>query len=308
MNDVHDTPRPLVSVVIPVFNDSGRLDTCLRALAAQTYPADRYEVIVVDNGSQPPAAGQLARQHPQVTWTDESVSSSYAARNRGIALARGEVFAFTDSDCVPAADWIEQGVAALRGTVDCGLVAGQVESFAHDPHDPTIAELYDQVASFPQQEYVDQRHFGATANVFTTAAVIRRVGPFNPGLKSGGDYEWGQRVFAAGYRQIYAAAARVRHPARRSLRTLIAKRRRLAGGNYLLDRTRIPTRAAAWWRVLIVIGTRVLPQPGLLARLWRDQRLTHPGQRLGVVACQCLLNYAYAWEYARIALGGSPRR
>lgn len=96
-------PYPFVSVVIPVFNDAERLEMCLRALEDQTYPADRYEVILVDNGSDASMEG-LAAGFAGTRVAYEDRPGSYAARNKGVSLARGEVVAFTDSDCVPYRD------------------------------------------------------------------------------------------------------------------------------------------------------------------------------------------------------------
>ncbi len=107
---------PFVSVVIPVFDDPDRLRTCLQALEHQTYPKPRYEVIVVDNGSArsvPPLVGQFG----QARATYEMVPGANAARNRGISLARGEILAFTDADCVPARDWGSPSILVETVTV-----------------------------------------------------------------------------------------------------------------------------------------------------------------------------------------------
>src|SRR5262245_46024865 len=106
------SPLPFVSVIIPVYNNPDGLRRCLHALEAQTYPKSRYEIIVVDNGSDTPPA-DMVRAFDRVTLLEEAVPSSYAARNRGLAQARGEVIAFTDSDCIPAPDWLAHGVANL---------------------------------------------------------------------------------------------------------------------------------------------------------------------------------------------------
>src|SRR5262245_5241730 len=132
-----------VSVIIPVYNDIARLAVCLDALAQQSYPADRLEIIVVDNGSTPPVAQALAQQYPRVTFAHEPTPGSYAARNRGIQLATGTVIAFTDSDCIPSPDWIESGAAALSGTPHCGLAAGRIDMFYVNPERPSAVELYE---------------------------------------------------------------------------------------------------------------------------------------------------------------------
>ncbi|NJO08484.1 MAG: glycosyltransferase family 2 protein, partial [Leptolyngbyaceae cyanobacterium SL_1_1] len=125
---------PQVSVIIPVFNDMERLQHCLVALEQQTYPQSHYEVVVIDNGSDNQnEVLALVEQFSQAIAACETVPGSYAARNKGIKVAKGEVIAFTDADCIPAADWIEQGVYWLNQHPGCGLVAGQIELFFKNP-------------------------------------------------------------------------------------------------------------------------------------------------------------------------------
>ena len=90
-----------VSVIIPVYNDLKLLSTCLECLDRQTYPKTRFEVLVVDNGSDLPVQPIVSR-YSNVKLEKESMPGSYAARNRGIAAARGEILAFTDADCRPS--------------------------------------------------------------------------------------------------------------------------------------------------------------------------------------------------------------
>lgn len=220
---------PFVSVIVPVFNDEEALARCLEALERQTYPSDRYEVIVADNASDPPVALDTSR-FPHARIVREPRRGSYVARNTGIDRAQGEVVAFTDSDCIPGETWLERGTARLLADPGCGLVAGRIEVFCRDPDHPTAAELYDCVLAFPQARYVEQGHFGATANVFTWRRVIDRVGGFDPALQSGGDSEWGKRVAAHGYGVVYEDTAVVAHPARRSFGEIRKKVVRVAGG------------------------------------------------------------------------------
>ncbi len=221
--------NPFVSVLIPVHNDTGRLTQCLRALEGQTYPTDWYEVIVVDNASDEPVAPALSA-FPHARGAYEAQRSSYAARNTGIAVARGDVLAFTDSDCLPAPDWLERGVAALANAENCGLVGGGIEFFFRDPTTPTIVELYDSVMHLDQEEFIHKKQFSVTANLFTFKQVVERVGMFDSTLESNGDKEWGQRVAAQGYRLAYAPDARVKHPARHTFQALRRKVTRVING------------------------------------------------------------------------------
>lgn len=223
-----------VSVIIPVLNNLEGLCQTLSALENQTYPTQLYEVIVVDNGSQQDLVGAIA-QFAQVKLTYEPQPGSYHARNRGVGMAQGEILAFTDSDCLPAADWLAQGVANLEAIANCGLVAGKIEFCFHNPQQPTIVELYDSVTYLDQQKYVQQHHYGATANLFTWKSIIEQVGNFNGQLKSGGDKEWGQRVHQQGYILAYSPEVQITHPARDSYQELLRKLVRTRTGGHDLD-------------------------------------------------------------------------
>src|SRR5690606_16589320 len=95
---------PTVTVVVPVYNDVQRLRTCVAALLAQDYPAERVEVLVVDNASDVDVSVALPAGETRVRLLHESRRGSYAARNRALTEATGEVLAFTDADCLPRPD------------------------------------------------------------------------------------------------------------------------------------------------------------------------------------------------------------
>ena len=87
---------PKVSVIIPVFNDKQRLEKCLEALENQTYPKDCYQIVVVDNASTVDLKSTVM-QFQQARLYYEEKPGSYAARNKGLSVATGEIIAFTDS-------------------------------------------------------------------------------------------------------------------------------------------------------------------------------------------------------------------
>lgn len=237
LEQIVDLIEPLsnlfVSVIVPVFNDAIGLKKCLEMLEQQTYPQPYYEVIVVDNGSdQADEIQGIVAQFNQAIAAVELTPGSYAARNKGISLARGDVLAFTDADCIPALDWIEQGVSSLLHCSNCGLVAGSIKLFFHSPDRLTPVEQYERMKAFSQERYLQQYKGCATANLFTRRSTIETVGLFNQSLKSGGDFEWGRRVFLHGYGQVYSATTWVAHPARSSLTELQRKVKRVAGGVY----------------------------------------------------------------------------
>lgn len=220
---------PTVSVVIPVFNDAERLRTCLRAIARQTYPADRVDVVVVDNASTEDLRPALP-QDSRFRMVGETRRGSYAARNAGVAVATGEVLAFTDADCIPRPDWLSEAVAALRRP-STDAVGGLIHLLFRSGDGPfTGPELYEAKHDFLQHKYVEEWSFAATANLVVGAETFHRVGPFNSDLLSGGDLDWGTRLGQSGGRLVYSARAVVDHPSRPTWGELATKSLRVANG------------------------------------------------------------------------------
>jgi GT2 family glycosyltransferase len=97
-------PRaPFVSVIVCSYNGGQTLAACLDSLGKLNYPD--YEVILVDDGSTDDTA-YIAAQFPRVRYIHQSNCGLSHARNTGAAAAKGEVFAYTDSDCMADVDWL----------------------------------------------------------------------------------------------------------------------------------------------------------------------------------------------------------
>jgi glycosyltransferase involved in cell wall biosynthesis len=224
-----------VSVIVPVRDDASRLAACLDALAAQDFPGP-VQVVVADNGSSDGSA-DVARRHPVVDLVVvEPRRGSYAARNAALAVASGDVLAFTDADCVPSSGWLSAGLAALA---DVDLVAGEVRMAV--PSDPPVWAVWD-AAHYLNQERLVVDGFGATANLFVRRRVFDDVGEFDPALLSSGDLEFGLRATRTGHRLVYSPDAVVSHAPRTT-----------AGSFWRLHR-----RLGAGWRVLSARGQRPL--------------------------------------------------
>ena len=215
---------PRVSVVVPHYNDLARLDLALTALQAQRAPSGGFEVIVADNDS-PIDEAELRRvigERARLTIVRQKGAGP--ARNGGVALARGEVLAFTDADCIPEPGWLNAGLAALE-TVD--LVGGAMRVLVDDPDHMTPVEAFESVFAFDNRSYVERQGFTVTANLFCRRDTFERVGPFAT-TKVSEDLEWCHRARSTGFTIGYAPEAVVGHPARRTWPELIAKTRRIA--------------------------------------------------------------------------------
>ncbi len=275
---------PTVAVVVPVRDDPAGLAACLAALGQQTYPRDRVEVVVADSASTP-AVGPVTGA--RVVRVD--APGSYRARTAALATVTADVVAFTDADCRPRPDWLTRAVEHLVAGAD--VVAGAVHVFPRDPARRTTVELFEAMFAFPQEHYVRERGFGATANLVTWRRVLEDTGPFDPTLASGGDVEWGQRATGHGARLVHAPDAVVDHPARRSWRQLVAKRRRTMEGTVHLD-----VSGRLDWSP----GLRMylVPDRATYARVRHDGRFTR-WERLRIMLAVLVEDLAAAWTLAR---------
>ncbi len=291
---------PMVSVIIPVFEDAIRLRRCLAALEEQDYPPGCFEVIVVDNGSPAePAATPSSRM--ALRFTHEPQPGSYPARNRGISIARGEILAFTDSDCIPHRSWISNAVEAFRNKPEVSVIGGRVAVSPHDWATATAAELHQATMALNQLRCIHQLQYSVTANLFVKRDVFATVGTFCAELKSAGDLEWGQRASAAGFAPCYVDAAEVAHSARQSVRELAARSARIAGGEFQISQLRKQPRV----RVAIVALRGMLAG---IRRIWQHPALTSTQHRIRVTFVEVALRCVWILELIRLSLGGNPRR
>lgn len=282
-----------VSVVIPVYNNATGVQRAVRAVLTQNLPTVRYEIVVVDNASTDrtrKVLEELAAASPQLIRVaeEQSVQSSYAARNRGIQVARGDVIAFTDSDCIPRPSWLTEGLQGLQST-GAAFAAGRVE-MSYRGDEPSVWEYLDAARKLDQEYYTQEAGFGATANLFVRRSMFREHGRFRRHLRSGGDYEFGRRLTSRGEELVFLPDAVVVHPARRSLRALLKKAARIGEGQATLQRmgklehSRLNWRSFAprrrhpeleshglpWHRKLLgLVGLNLLHYWNLVVRLYR---------------------------------------
>ncbi|SFM88697.1 glycosyltransferase [Marinobacter pelagius] len=298
---------PFVSVIVPYFNAGMQVEGLLRALSRQSYPHELLEVILVDNGSTDDSRNIIESYLTSGTdinfrlVEENELIGSYAARNKGIPLAHGQVLAFTDSDCTPESDWIMQGVTAVCSRKQ-SIIGGKVELQLVDQDKPTPAELFDLAYGFQQQANVEEKGFSVTANLFAKREVFEVVGLFNDNLKSKGDYEWCNRAASHGFSIVYQPFCIVNHPARRKLSELIAKTRRIAGGQHDIN---VPAN-------LSVNHRRVPPLPMRLGQqvrfVLRNKRIGGIKQKVCVIGVGLILIFAKYLERIRLVFGNESRR
>ena len=226
---------PFISIIIPTYHDWQRLAFCVNALTVQAYPKEKYEVIIVNNDPEDESTLPFIPDNFKIIT--EKRQGSYAARNAGLRVAKGDLIAFTDSDCIPASTWIKSAVDFFKNNPNVKRLGGDVKLF-YQSDKLSFSEIYEKVFSFPQEDYVQNIGAAATANMFAYKELFLQIGFFEDKIFSGGDMDWGIRANNAGYRIAYCPDSVVRHPARSTLLDIIKKSKRAGGGFNNIGRNR----------------------------------------------------------------------
>jgi glycosyltransferase involved in cell wall biosynthesis len=316
--------EPDVSVVIATRDRAARLQAALASLRAQTLSADRFEVVVVDDGSRDgtPAAlaveverGELALH---VLRRQDSRGSG-AARNEGWRTASAPVVAFLDDDCEADPDWLEKGLRTWGGDTS-RIVQG-----ATSP----IAEELDRMGPFSYTVDIPEMSDAfETCNIFYPRGLLEQLDGFDtaafPGAQ-GEDADLAWRAKDLGAQPVFEPNARVRHavvvlgPAgflrrvwswHRAMplykRHPELRRRRMvyrvfwSPSHVLVLRT--------WLALLLPWRWWLLPAKFWLARWYLDYRLPHPRTQRASLATLAWFFVADSVEVAAALRGSLPNR
>ena len=213
--------RLSISVVIPNWNGSIHLPTCLQSLRTQTHPA--LEIIVADNGSTDDSLDLLARHYPEAKVLPLGENRGFAAAcNAGINAAQGEIIALLNNDTEVAPQWLAKVTAAFARHPEAGLVASKMLLFDRRNTFHTAGDFY-RVNGLPGNRGVwqaDTGQYDTEEFVFGACggtAAYRRSMLEDIGLLdesfffSCEDVDMAWRAQLAGWRCIYAPRAIVYH-------------------------------------------------------------------------------------------------
>lgn len=237
---------PFVSIVVPALNCAEDVQGFADAIRQQDYPADRFEVIVVDNGSNDDtferirAAGLVAQQRKE--------RGRSRALNTGVNAARGDIILTTDLSCRPEPNWIRAVVATFAAHPDAGCVAGEIKLLK--THENAVIGFQERThymspllalnrTRFPFMPFADG------ANASFRKRVFEKIGGFEESFVKAADVEICYRLFMlTDYTLVFNSAALVWEPGEPSLRALLHQRFRMGLGANLL-RMRFPALYAA---------------------------------------------------------------
>lgn len=286
-----------ISVVIPHLNQPEALVRCLDSLARGSSAPE--EIIVVDNGSDN-SPEVICSTHPATMLLHETGRGPGPARNRGVAAASGDVFAFIDSDCIADAGWISAIRTAFLDP-SAEILGGDVRIAMENPDQPTLLEAYESVYAYRMDRYIAEQGFTGTGNLAVRKSVFEAVGPFR-GLEVAEDREWGQRATRSGYNLCFLPEMRVYHPARVSFAELASKWDRHTAHDYITFRGRRWGRLRWGLRMLAV----ALSPPAEIGRIAISERISGTRARALAWMGVARIRLYRARIMAQLLLGASP--
>ncbi len=207
---VVEPERPEIAVVVPTYRRADRLDRLLDALAAQTIPSERWELVVVDDSSADSEVDRVLATvsdrvpgRARVLSTDRNGGPA-AARNLGWRSTDAPILGFLDDDVVPDAGWLAGGLKAFADPA-VGVVQGQTRV-------PDGIEL-DKLPPWSLSREIEAAGpFFEACNIFYRRTALEAAGGFDEVMRWWGeDTALGWKVVELGWGRSFAAAASAAH-------------------------------------------------------------------------------------------------
>ena len=206
---------PDYSIIIPTYRRREQLARCLASIESLSFPRHRFEVIVVDDGSDNPPADLIA-------GLDRSLDAQLicarhggpaTARNVGAKLARGQYLVFTDDDCAPQRHWLTSIDECMREATAPRAVGGRtLNILANDAYATASQGIVDFLYEYYGDHSAPWRFFTSN-NLAVPRDEFMEIGGFDEGfpLPAAEDRDFCERWRAAGYDLQYAPNAVIDH-------------------------------------------------------------------------------------------------
>jgi glycosyltransferase involved in cell wall biosynthesis len=290
----------MVSVVICAYNAERTMLPCLDSLRRLQYP--NFEVIIVDDGSRDRTAA-IAAEFPEFRLIRQPNKGLSVARNVGLHAARGEVIAYTDSDCVVDPHWLSLLVRAMS---DGGFDGCGGPNYA--PHEDGWVEGC--VAASPgAPSHVltgdDSAEHLAGCNMFFRKAALAQINGFDPQFAAAGDdVDMCWQMLDAGFALGYCPAAFVWHFRRNTVKAYYGQQRGYGKAEamlYLKYPERFNALGQVKWRGIIPSIARTFPGGERIRARW-SQSPEMQQVEVGSLSLESVLPLTAEWSLIGLAL------
>ena len=193
MNDT-----PLVSIILPSFNQGRFIKKTLESILNQTYL--RIEVIVMDGGSTDGTIGILKEYGSKINWISEPDKGEYFAINKGILRAKGKYIKYSPTDDLIAPQSVALSVNYMEVHPEVAMVYGQ---FAYIDEEDKILEFSTQSFPFSLEAYLRGCFCHGSMTMMVRREVLNEIGLFNTDFSYTGDFELIARLSSQGFTIVY---------------------------------------------------------------------------------------------------------
>ena len=206
--------HPTFSIVLPTYCRPQSLRRCLEALSRLDYPRERFEVLVVDDGSDesPVSVVGEASGTINVRLIQQDHAGPARARNRGAAEASGRFLAFTDDDCEPAPGWLKGFEGVLEGTPHALAGGTTVDLLVNRRCSQASQALIDYLYAYANQHHGGPAFFTSN-NIAAERTAFLDIGGFDSSfpLAAAEDRDLCDRWREKGWPMLVAPDARIGH-------------------------------------------------------------------------------------------------
>lgn len=203
---------PFFSIIVPTYDRSDQLHACIQAIQQVDYPRDRFEIIIVDDGSSVPVrvSGDHFRNEVMITLLYQCNAGPASARNTGAQKARGDILAFTDDDCLPSLQWLSELARAFQDA-PMSLIGGRtVNGLVKNLYSAASQIIADEAYAYFLSRNSDLRFF-ASNNMAVSAKLFHECGGFDASFRTSEDRDFCDRWIRHGYTLVYVPEAIVHH-------------------------------------------------------------------------------------------------
>ena len=216
------TILPEISVIVPAYNSENTISKCLDGLVNQTISREKYEIIVVDDASNDNTR-TVVQSYSLIRYIRIPHGGPSAARNAGAKAAVSNILLFTDSDCIPSRDWIQNMTAPFQNNEVVG-VKGAYRTHQHEFVSRFVQLEYEsKYERMQKQQYID---FIDTNSAAYRKDIFLENGGFdiNFPVASVEDQEFSFRLARKGYCMVFVPSAIVYHQHDRNITEYIHRK------------------------------------------------------------------------------------
>jgi mycofactocin system glycosyltransferase len=217
---------PLVSIIIPVMDRAEEVRRCLNSLSLLSYPHDKIQIIVVDDGSKD-SSPEVAREFGALVIPSGGVGRGpAAARNIGASKALGEILAFIDSDCSASPSWLNELIPTFEDA-STAAVGGQVDGLCSESSVDRYEAVMSSLSLGSRVRSGSRGHdtfYLPSCNLLVRTCAFREAGGFKEEMHVGEDVDLTWRLRDKAWTICYLPAGNVLHEHRSSIRSFMSRR------------------------------------------------------------------------------------